>query len=406
MIHSFTRIASFVLAFGFFISCSSLQSSTENSDSPTLSERQLKQQIDSLDKQISSNPNSADLHYQRGSLLTKLAQKQSNPTQRTSPYTEAYQALTKATDLYTDSSNPESEKVQELLKVTWSIEHNQGVKILQSDGTNTPNYKDAAAHFHNATIVIPDSAISYRMQARAFYKDQQPDQAISVLEKARQNVDGTPPTILEQLAFLYLENDQPQKAVTIYEEAESFSDQNLNLLHGLSNAYINAGEHQKAVELLEQLIESKPENIIYGQTLATELYFIADQHLKTVDSNLRAGNKLGDTKFGVADSLLNRSEGQFQKILDANPEDQNLKESVARFYHNAASKYQQLLPFIDQVNKQQLEDKIKNYLSSSIPLLEQLAEKDPDNKRIWHNLYQAYSYLGMESEARKAKSNL
>ncbi len=68
--------------------------------------------------------------------------------------------------------------------------------------------------------------------------------------------------LLEQLAFLYLENDQPRKAIEIFEQAESFSDQNLNLLHGLSNAYINAGEHKKAVDLLYQLIESKPDRTL------------------------------------------------------------------------------------------------------------------------------------------------
>lgn len=399
MIHLSTRIASLALAFGFFIGCSTLQS--PNSNSPqTLSTKQLQQRIDSLDQQIESGNTNPDLYYQKGKFLTELAQKRDDPVQRTSPYINARNSLAQADELYQGS-----EKVQELLKVTWSIEHNQGVKILQSDTNGSPDFTRAAAHFNNATIIIPDSAISYKMKARAFYRDQQSQKAINALEDARQNADDVPTLLLEQLAFLYLENDQPQKAVEIYEQAESFSDQNLNLLHGLSNAYINASEHKKAVDLLQQLIESDPENIIYGQTLARELYFLAAEQLDGIASDLRQKENTS-VEISSADSLLNRSENQFERILNENPEDEELKLSFAKFYHNSASKYQQLLPHVDSEEKQQLEEKIEQYLSSSIPLLEQLAEERPEDKEVWQNLYQAYSYLGMEEKARNAKSNL
>lgn len=399
MIHLSTRIASLVLAFGFFIGCSTLQSSNSNSPQD-LSAEQLQQKIDSLDQQIDSGNTNPDLFYKKGKFLTELAQERNNPAQRITPYKNARQALTQAEELYRGS-----EKVQELLKVTWSIEHNEGVKILRSDTTGSPDFTRAAAHFNNATIVIPDSSISYKMKARAFYKDQQIGKAINTLEDARQNVDEIPTLLLEQLAFLYLENDQPKKAVEIYEEAESFSDQSLNLLHGLSNAYINAGEHEKALELLQQLIESDPKNIIYGQTLARELYFVAAGQLDSIISDIgEDGQK--NVELNSVDSLLTRSENQFERTLDGNPENEELKLSFAKFYHNSASKYQQLLPHVDSAKKQQLTEKIEDYLSSSISLLEQLAEERPEDKEVWQNLYQAYSYLGMEEKARNAKSNL
>ncbi len=68
-----TRIASLVLAFGFFISCSTLSpSSDKNSElSDNLTEAQLKQRIDSLDKQIASEKNNPGLLYQKGFFLTE-----------------------------------------------------------------------------------------------------------------------------------------------------------------------------------------------------------------------------------------------------------------------------------------------------------------------------------------------
>jgi tetratricopeptide (TPR) repeat protein len=403
----FTRIASLVLAFGFFISCSVLQSSQSEPQSPrNLSEQQIRQKIDSLNSKITSGSTSASLYYQKATLHTKLAQKRSNPNERTSMYVSAHEAFTKAVDLYQDSAAPRTEKIREKRKVMWSNEHNQGVQILQRDTSDTtPDYTRAAAHFNNATVIIPDSAISYEMGARAHYKNQQLEKAIRVLEEANQKINDLSPLLLEQLAFLYMENNQPQEAIGIYEKAESFSSQNMNLLHGLANAYINSGNHQQAVQILERLIENEPENVIYGHSLATELYLMAGEKIQQIIPDLRSGNNIQSTAFNTSDSLLQRAEERFKQTISANPNDRDLELSFARFYQNSASKYQQLLPFVKKENKQQLENTIKEYVSSSIPLFEQLAKQIPDEQQIWHNLYQAYSYLGMDEKAQNAKSN-
>lgn len=407
MIHFYTRIASFLLAFGFFISCSTLQSSNHSNDAPDeLPQQQLSGQITLLEQKIDSSPDNPDLHFQKGKLLTKLAQKYDDPSDRSSHYLEARHALTKASALYGDSNKSGYEKVNDQLNITWSIEHNQGIKLMQAESAGKPDYNKAAAHFDNATLIIPDSAISYTMEARSLYKDQQQQKAIETLEDARKKISNPPVLLLEQLAFLYLENDKPQKAVAVYEQAESFSDQNLNLLHGLSNAYINAGNHDKAIRLLTQLITNEPENIIYGQSLATEYYFLAKKEMDSVINKL--ANKdadLEDTKFSIADSLLKQAEKQFIRINQGNSGNKELTERFAKFYLNSASKYQQLLPYLRSNNKKEIESQITQFLSSSIPLLETLTEQNSGDSEIWRHLYRAYSILGMEREAKSAKAN-
>lgn len=405
MFDYFTRIASLVLAFGFFISCSTLQSpNQENRTARDLSEQQIEQRLDSLSEQINTDDQKPDLYYEQGSLLTKLAQKQDEPKNRTDIYANARQSLTQAANLY--DPGEQTEKVEELLNVTWSNEHNQGVQILQDDTTTErTDYNRAAAHFKNATVIIPDSTISYEMGARAYYQSQQSQEAIEILNEARDNVEGLPVSLLEQLAFLYLENDQQQEAVEIYEEAEAFSDQNLNLLHGLANAYINAGEHQKATELLDQLIAIEPENVIYAQSLATELYFQASEQLQSLSADLHEDEQIDSTSFAEADSLLDRAENQFEQIVDQKPSDYELKLSFANFYHNAASKYQQLQPLVEEPMKDELDEIINRYISSAIPLFEQVAENNPEESDVRQKLYQAYSYLGMDEKARNIKSN-
>lgn len=408
MIHYYTRIASFVLAFGFFISCSTLQSSTqESAPSNNLSEQQIRQQIKSLDKNISSNPEQADLYFKKGKLLTKLAQKKEDPSERVSPYKNAHQVLNRAATLYNETEASKSEnEVNDLLKVTWSLEHNQGVKLLQTENVDKPNFKEAVAHFNNATIIIPDSAISYTMKARTLYKNQQSKEAIETLETARNHIENPPVLLLEKLAFLYLENNNPQQAIGIYEQAESFSSRDLNVLHGLSNAYINAGEHQKAIELLEQLIKDEPRNIVYGQSLATEFYFLGKSKINSIASDLKSGNSLDSTAFDSVNTLFSKAEEQFSQISDANPDNLEIQERTATFYYNSASQYQKLIPLISKEYQAQLQEKVKQYLSASIPLFENLVEQDQQSQQIWEKLFQAYSILEMEQEAENAKANL
>src|SRR5699024_7730393 len=117
-------------------------------------------------------------------------------------------------------------------------------------------------------------------------------------------------------------------------------------LHGLSNAYITAGEHQKAIELLRTLVESKPENLIYRQSLATELFFLADQKLVSVATQLKNGRTLEETSFSIADSLLRQAENEFKQILEDNPDNTEIQSRLARFYQNSAAGYQRLLPLV------------------------------------------------------------
>jgi len=406
MIHYFTRIASLVLAFGFFISCSVLNSSHSGiKPSDKLSETEIQQKLNSINDELSSDSSNADLYYKKGVLLTDLAQKKTDPSERTSIYRQAEQSLQQAADIYQDSSD--DEKVHQLLKVTWSNEHNNGVQLMQSDSSSqAPNYERAASFFRNATAVIPDSSISYKMEARAYYKNDQPRKAIQVLEEARRNISRPPSLLLEQLAYLYLENDQPPKAIEVYEEAKAHSDQNVNLIHGLSNAYIKAGNHERAVKMLKLLTKNEPKNVIYHQRLATELYQWASEKLGNTAQALNNGTQLPNTSYATADSLVERATSEFQTVNQQLPKDWEQKREFAFFYQDIAAKYQKLLPLVESQQQQAIHSKIQHHLESSLPLLEEISREHPDDRQLWQSLYNTYSYLGMEEKANNAKSNL
>lgn len=396
------------ITFGFFISCSTLSSSSQESENPdSLTEKELKAELQSVNEQIDAGTTSADVYYHKGYLLSQYAQKVEEPGKRTPAYQDMHRTLKKAEELFNNASLPSGkQKVDELLKVAWSSEHNQGVQIMQSDSTlEGKDFEKAAVHFKNATIILPDTAISYKMEARAYYQNHKPGQAISALEQAKQQIGELPAEMLEQLAFLYLEAKQPQKAVAVYEQAESFSADNLNVIHGLANAYISAGAHEKAVELLNRLAENEPDNIIYAQALATEYYYLGSDKLNailnsTVDKNTK------EKLLAEADTLFGKARAQFKNTLSKSSGNNEWQLAFAQFYQNAAAKYQKVLPEVAGDRQEQVEQKIADYLTSSIPLFEKLVQQNPGSSKFWNNLYEAYSYLGMNEKAEEAKSKI
>lgn len=404
MNYSITRIASVVLAFGFFFGCTLLQkSSTSQSDSDKHSQKQLRQQINQLDKQLSGSDSTASMLYQKGKLLIRLAEKQ-EVGNRLSTYHEAHVTLMLSAQKYEQAyADTDNNKALELLNVSWSNEHNQGVQISQSDSVlASDDYKRAGNHFHNATIIIPDSATSYKLGARAYYQSQQPDKAITLLEEAQQQIDQPPISVLEQLGYLYLQNDQSDKAVQTYQQAVSLSDQNTNLIHGLSNAYIANRQHEQAVRLLEDLVEQEPNNIIYKQSLATELYYLGSQK---IDKLITDQNSSPASSFTTADSLFQRAQTLFSELVENNQQNTDIKKQVAQFYLNSAAAYQQLQNQATTDTDSTIQKRMEQFLTASLPLHKTLTEEHPKNKTYWQNLYQTYSYLGMKKEAQNIKSN-
>lgn len=396
------------ITFGFFIGCTVLKGPSQEPVEPDeLTKPQIENQLQSLNKNISDGDANADIFYQKGFLLSEFAKKTDEPADRTDTYAQMQQSLQNADEAFERANLPSgNQKVDELLKITWSNEHNQGVQIMQSDSTlSGEDLEKAAVYFQNATVILPDTAISYKMQARAYYKNHNISQAIATLEKAHNQIDNLPPEMVEQLAFLYLENDEPQKAITVFEQTESFSNQNLNVLHGLANAYIAADQHGKAVSLLLKLTENRPNNIIYLQALATEYYHLGESKIDDLISGSIAEQDRAKA-ISEADSLFEEAQTYYEDTLSESNGNQDISRTVAQFYQNAAAKYQKLLPVVEENRRSQIKQKINNYLRASLPLYQEMVQQNPKSTQLWKNLYQVYTYLGMTQEAEEAKANI
>ncbi|WP_211483150.1 tetratricopeptide repeat protein [Fodinibius roseus] len=397
-----------MLAFGFFFGCSATRSSTDhtnNISSGDSGEAHFEQRITAIDQQLQSDPYNPSLYFEKGELLIKWAREKDDPDQRTPLYTEADLVLEKADSLLETrpDSSVDTLHYDQLRKVAWSSEHNRGIEQYR-EASSEGEYRQAAIHFNNATFIMPAEPVSYQMAGKTYFEGNELQQAIVVLERGRINVSPPPVDLLESLAFLYVETDQLQNAITIYKQARSQRKNSFSLMHGLSNAYIEAEDHHNAITILRELSDRKPDNITYRSSLASEYYKAGREKMITMTGELKEGKEFDAADFAIADSLFNQAEDHYVDIVDGQSGDAHHLYETVQFYHNKAAQYQRLLPYLDQQRETDLKKRIEQNISASVPLLEQLTEQHP-TEQLWKYLYRTYSYLGMQEEAEKAKAN-
>ncbi|WP_372635889.1 tetratricopeptide repeat protein [Fodinibius sp.] len=408
MMNSYTRIASLVLAFGFFFGCSGTKNSTDDTtdlSSGDSAEARLEQRVSAIDQQLQSDPYNPSLYFEKGEQLIKWAREKEDPDQRMPLYTEANLVLEKADSLLKTQpdSSVDTLHYDQLRKVAWSSEHNRGIEQYR-DASSEEDYRLAAIYFNNATTIMPDEPSSYQMAGKAYFEGDELQQAIAILDRGRINVKPPPVDLLESLAFLYVETDQLQNAIMIYKEARSRREHSFNLMHGLSNAYIEAEDHHNAITILQELSNRKPNNITYRYSLASEYYKAGREELIAIAGELEEDREFNAADFAMADSLFNQAENYYIDIVDSRSGDAHYLYETVQFYHNKAAQYQRLLPYLDQQRETQIKKHIEQNISASVPLLEQLTEQHP-TEQMWKYLYRTYSYLGMQEEAEKAKAN-
>lgn len=283
----FTRMSMLVIAFGFFISCSKAFEPVFTAQQPEATAQEL---LDQASELRSKDPNSIDAAILEGQAYSKLAREKS-PSARLDDYRTMKDAFGSALNRNAADRLPNSviETVNHTLNTSWSLEHNTGAGIISSDSTrSTQQLRTALAHAQNAVLIQPDSLISYELLADTYALLGEPEDAIKTLLLADSLHRPESQRIHEHIAFLYMNAENAEEAVTWYESAlrwqQSRAERNvypgepglqrgslINTWHGLVNAYIAAGQSDNAISSLEQLLEISPANRSYKSVLSTQL---------------------------------------------------------------------------------------------------------------------------------------
>lgn len=404
MSYPIARMSCLVLAFGLLIGCSTLQDLTGGPDSRAVEAGGGDPELElaDLNRRIENGEADALTYYRKGEILQERARAMTEPAPRQPLYRDMRQALLEARRRPDDGEDAgTAERADELLKVSWSNEHNSGLQQSGADSSRTGTDPGrAVAHFRNAITIIPDSLSSYRLKARTHYRNGQPAEAIATLEDARGRIAPLPPEIMEQLAFLHFEQENYEEAIAVYREAGAAQSDNRNMVHGLANAYIQAGRHAEAIPLLQDLAESRPGTLSYALSLGTELWFAGLAHLEQAGAP-----PLQEADYRRADSLFRRAEALYGELVEDRPEDENLRRQFAHLCQNVSLLYRDHagLPGAPQ---QMLQGLITHYLESSLPHLVFLSDREESGEGEYtRRLISVYTWLGMEEQARALRQD-
>jgi len=397
MTHLKTRMTSFMLVFGIFftLSCSTLSLSNESAES-LYEKGQYNKALNTVNKSIEENPDDADKKILKAQILREAALKRQNPADRKN----YYQNLRDVTDELQFTTEGYKSRTDSILVKAWSHEQGEGVRYLQEDDTDTyeVHFNRIIAHFDNASVIIPDSLITYSLKATTFYRHGETQKAISTIEKAQDFGVELTPQIREKVAYLYLESGNLNKSIEIYEELVAQYPGEQSYRHGLVNALILNEDHDESIKHLKSLSDEFPDRSEYVEALATERYYKISREIDDINHSASEEYLTSEDVEAIMNELSEIGE-LFQSLETDRPAREQHQFRVASFYTNAGKKLLALSENTEEQLAQEITTQADGLLELSLPYWQQLTESFPDNRDYSQKLYNTYLLLGMNDDA-------
>ncbi|HEX6983279.1 MAG TPA: tetratricopeptide repeat protein, partial [Balneolaceae bacterium] len=301
---------------------------------------------------------------------------------------------------------------------------NRAVKLATEDSLKktVPNYlQKSVQRLQNATIIQPDSALSWAVLSQVSAMNQNYEQAAKAQEQYFTLVPDTAITVNDymRLASYYYQLDKQQEVLEVFQNAAEQYPKNEKVVSNLADAYSRTGNSDKAIETVENLVEQFPENAQYHLVLGSQIYQRALHLSDTLSANTKMIADL-QQEGGNADKiaqlkqenqqlekeiteLTNRAEEELKTALEYRPDDAAAYNTLGIIYQNKAkSVFDERNRTVDNQKAAELDARGEELLRTAMKYYEQAAEIDPENQSYWRSLFSIYTALGMDEQAREA----
>lgn len=396
MINFNPRMASFIFAFGIFftLSCSTLLPTQKTSDE-LIQDQKFNEALNLVNQSIRDNPDNNELRLQKASILYLIARNTDSISDRKPTYENLKSTvddLNNTTEAYRDTSN-------NILVEAWSHEQSEGLRYLQQEDTDTYDhyFGRITAHLNNAITVMPDSMSAYSLLSTTYYRHGDTQLALRTISEAVNRSENPSNSILEKKAFLHLETGNIEESLQLYTALAENEPTDGRYKRGLVNVLILNNDHDRAIEILENLVEEFPTRPDYLEALATQTYYLAEKEIQNLIEE-RSEAEISTDKISQATQHLKRAETYYSNIDALNLRSEERIFRIAQFYKRSA----QILNNLDDVNSSEDLSALSNeFLHSSLPYWRELNESSPDNLSYKKSLYDIYIMLGMTDEATR-----
>lgn len=390
--------------------------------------------FDAADRALEADSSNSIAYFYRGIAYSAQAQDINPSWERRSNYENSREAFMNAKEWMNRAEERPEEysEIDDYITNFWAEEHNAAIGYLTDDSVratvNEPE-RYAVGHLQNATTIQPDSALSYIVLASTQFNQGDTPKAIETYEMAIERLETPESDDYEFLISLYLDQDQYEKAQDMTLRAREDYPENTQFVQFLADIYIQQGNIDEAISIIEDLIAQEPDNPQYYRVLGTQIY----QNVSTINSEVsQLYNDAFDLEREIRslsgsereqmedqlDEIRNRIEvlqneseeltevavNNMEEVVRLQPEDDDAYNILGIIYQNkAANLFEQRNSIVDDnVLVQELDERAREALEEARRYYERAAEIDPDVPEYWESLFQVYTTLGMEEEAREA----
>lgn len=388
--------------------------------------------LSAAEQSIQNQPNDPLGYYYKGVALGEIADTK-EPSARQDYYKRMKDAFAQAREVASKAEDvpSEIERIDAVVNTLWQTEHNKAISYASDDSVKktVSNPLDISiAHLDNATLIQPDSVLSWDVKAQVYYMNDNVQGAITAMEEVMQLKDQPTAEDYARMAGYYSIAEMPEKAISTLEEGQEQFPANKDIVTRLADAYTNAGETEKAIATIEALIEKEPENPQFHLVLGTQIYktvlglsdslkansdkiFDLQQELKSTQgsnasqlkqqiSTLEQNNEQLQERIT---SLTEKATEELNTVLEYRPNDATAYNTLGIIYQNKASAlFDKRNRTTDNTEAQEIDTEAKEALKQAMEYYENAAEIDPDNQDYWKNLFSIYTALGMDQKAEEA----
>lgn len=422
------------LLIGVIVGCGSSNPLADEAQS-NIESQNFEQALAAAEKSIEQNPNDPLGYYYKGVALGEIAGAEEDPAERTETYERMNEAFAQAKEVAEKAENTpgEIERIDAVRNVLWQTEHNRAIEYVQDDslkGTVDNPTLASKNHLQNATIIQPDSALSWNVLSQVSGMNEDFEDAANAKEHY---IEMVPDTTLEandymQLASYYFQLEDEEQVIQALEAGNEQFPEHEEIISNLADAYQRAGEADKAISTVERLVEKDPENPQYRLVLGTQIYqralVLNDSLSSNSDQIFELRNKLNEASDSEAnqikqqissleqeneqlqtqvEELTNRAENELQQVLEQRPNDASAYNTLGIIYQNRAKAiFDKRNNTNDNAKAAEFDKQGKELLEESMGYYEKATEIEPDNQQYWQRLFSIYTTLGMDEKAQEA----
>jgi tetratricopeptide (TPR) repeat protein len=210
---------------------------------------------------------------------------------------------------------------------------------------------------------------------------------------------------------------KPDVAVNALEEGLAIYPDSTSLIQKMADGLFQTGDTDRALELVEGLVENDPTNAQYRLVIGTQIY----QRVMTLSDSVSANsdviyeirdedearvnelNAINEELREQIDMLTKRAEEALVAAAEIEPNNPMIFNTLGVVYQNkAAALFDLRNNTVDNDEAMSLDELAKAEATLAMENYERAAELDPENPSYWESLFRIYTSLGMLEEAEAA----